>query len=136
MPHLEIRLPNDGPRTIELDKRTPLSVGQHPSNDICIDGDDVELMHCRVSWNKKAGFEVVSAAIDGVDVNGTLVQKSVLTSGDVMRIGDANITFVDGDRDDPRPLRKVRMIWLPVPSACGLSLMSFQPRSHLLTMFP
>ncbi|MCA9110448.1 MAG: PQQ-binding-like beta-propeller repeat protein, partial [Planctomycetaceae bacterium] len=106
MPHLEIRLPNDGPRTIELDKRTPLSVGQHPSNDICIDGDDVELMHCRVSWNKKAGFEVVSAAIDGVDVNGTLVQKSVLTSGDVMRIGDANITFVDGDRDESETVKK------------------------------
>ncbi len=97
MPYLEIRLPNDGPRTVELDKHTPLSIGQHRSNDICIDGDDVELMHCRVSWHKKAGFEVVSAGLDGVDVNGTLVQKAGLTSGDVMRIGDANITFVDGE---------------------------------------
>ena len=45
---------------IELDKRQPVSIGQHPSNDDSIAGDNVEQMHCRISWNKQ-GFEVVSA---------------------------------------------------------------------------
>ncbi len=109
MPYLEIQFPNSGPRTIELDKRAPLTIGQHPSNDVCIDADDVELMHCRVSYNKKVGFEVVSAGVDGVDVNGTLMQKSPLVSGDVMRIGGANVTFLDGDAADARPDRPVKV---------------------------
>ncbi|MCA9074788.1 MAG: PQQ-binding-like beta-propeller repeat protein [Planctomycetaceae bacterium] len=97
MPHLQIKLPDDGVRTVELDKRAPLSIGQHPSNDVCIDGDDVELMHCRVSYSKKTGIEVIAAGIDGVDINGTLVQKAVLEPGDVLRIGEANITLVSED---------------------------------------
>lgn len=105
MPQLEINLPDSGTRTVELDKRAPLSIGQHPSNDLCIDGDDVELMHCRVSYNKKSGFEVVAAALDGVEVNGTLVQKVALEPGDVLRIGDANLIFVSDEASKaPSPL--------------------------------
>ena len=80
----------------ELDKRQAVSIGSHPSNDIQVEGDDVEIMHCRISWNK-SGFEVVAAGGDGVDVNGTLVQKVQLSSGDVLRVGDSDITFKDGD---------------------------------------
>ncbi len=97
MTYLEIDFGSGDRRTVELDKRQPVSIGQHPSNDVSIAGDDVELMHCRISWNKSAGFEVVAAGGEGVDVNGTLVKKATLAPGDVLRVGPANVSFLDED---------------------------------------
>ncbi len=80
----------------ELSKQQPLSIGNHATNDLCIDEPDVELMHCRVSWNKN-GFEAVAAGVAPLDVNGNLVQRAILKSGDVLRIGSVDITFRSGD---------------------------------------
>ncbi|MBX3439942.1 MAG: FHA domain-containing protein, partial [Planctomycetaceae bacterium] len=95
MTYLEIDFGAGARRKIELDKRQPISIGRHPSNDISLSGDDVEPMHCRISWKKSSGYEVVAAGLDGVEVNGTLVQKTVLDPGDMLRIGAANIVFRD-----------------------------------------
>ena len=80
----------------ELSKQQPLSIGNHSTNDLCIDEPEVELMHCRISWNK-SGFEAVAAGVAPLDVNGNLVQRAVLKSGDVLRIGSVDITFRTGD---------------------------------------
>ncbi|MGE4001410.1 MAG: PQQ-binding-like beta-propeller repeat protein, partial [Planctomycetaceae bacterium] len=101
MTYLEIDFGSGDRRTVELDKRQPVSIGRHPSNDVTIAGDDVELMHCRISWQKSGGYQVVAAGKDGVDVNGTLVQKSKLATDDVLRIGPANITFRDPAASPP-----------------------------------
>ena len=80
----------------ELSKQQPISIGNHKTNDISIDEADVELMHCRVSWNK-TGFEAVAAGVEPIDVNGNLVQRATLKSGDIMRIGSVDISFHDED---------------------------------------
>ena len=88
-------------QSVELDRRQAISIGSHASNDVQVEGDDVEIMHCRISWNK-TGFEVVAAGVEGVDVNGNLVQKAMLQPGDVMRIGDADVKYLDvGDSSAP-----------------------------------
>src|SRR5688500_5942456 len=92
MAHLDIsHLTGDVERR-ELTKQQPLSIGSHRSNDVCIDEEGVELIHCRVSWSKTA-FEAVAAGVEPIDVNGNLVQRSQLKSGDVLRIGTVDMKF-------------------------------------------
>jgi pSer/pThr/pTyr-binding forkhead associated (FHA) protein len=75
-----------------LERRQPISIGSHSSNDIRIPEDAVEPMHCRVSWNKK-GFEAVAAGVDGLDLNGAVVQRATLKPGDVLRFGSVDIRY-------------------------------------------
>ncbi len=74
MSYLKIKFASGREERVELSKRQPASIGEHPSSDVCIADEGVGMMHCRVSWNK-TGYEVVAAVGEGVDVNGTRVQK-------------------------------------------------------------
>jgi FHA domain len=92
MAHLDIAFLTGDVERHELSKQQPVSIGSHNSNDICIDEDGVEMMHCRIAWNK-TGFEAVSAGVDGIDINGSLVQRAMLTAGDILRFGSVDVTF-------------------------------------------
>ena len=98
MAHLEIAFLTGDVERHELSKQQPVSIGSHKSNDICIDEDGVDLMHCRVAWNK-TGFEAVAAGVEGIDVNGSLVQRAMLSSGNVLRFGSVDLTFQSGDAE-------------------------------------
>lgn len=96
MPHLEImHLTGDVERR-ELSKKQPLSIGSHASNDVVIDEEGIELMHCRIAWNKD-GYEAVAAGTEGLDVNGNIVKRAKLKSGDVLRFGTIDLRFRDGE---------------------------------------
>ncbi len=98
MPFLEImHLTGDVDRR-ELSKQHPVTIGSHVSNDICIDEDNVEIMHARISWGKK-GYEAVAAGIEGLDYNGTIVNKATLNPGDVLRFGMVDIRYRDAEND-------------------------------------
>jgi hypothetical protein len=101
MPFLEVLHFTGDVSRHELSKGQPLTIGTHSTNDIIIDDDSVELMHCRVSWSK-AGFEAVAAGVDGLDVNGSVVQRAVLKSGDTLRFGSVDVRFTD-DGSSPAP---------------------------------
>lgn len=96
MAYLEAAYLTGDVQRYELSKQQPVSIGNHKTNDISIDEADVELMHCRVSWNK-TGYEAVAAGVEPIDVNGNLVQRALLKSGDVVRIGTVDISFQDGN---------------------------------------
>ncbi|MBW3539929.1 MAG: PQQ-binding-like beta-propeller repeat protein, partial [Planctomycetes bacterium] len=85
----------------ELSNKQPLSIGRHDRNDVVVDDDDVSIMHCRISWQKR-DWEVVAANLDGVEVNGTLVRKAKLAAGDVLRVGPLDIGFVADDGRDEK----------------------------------
>ncbi|QDU47547.1 outer membrane biogenesis protein BamB [Symmachiella dynata] len=97
MPALEIRLPSGPNDFVQLSKEIPISIGSHPSNDVSIDDASVAPMHCRVSWQKYS-YRVNSAAGSEVLLNGKEVAKASLKVGDVISIGKAKITVVDGNR--------------------------------------
>ncbi|MCA9079807.1 MAG: PQQ-binding-like beta-propeller repeat protein [Planctomycetaceae bacterium] len=78
----------------ELSKQSPVSIGSHRSNDICIDEDDVDIMHCRISWAKEC-YEAVSAGSVPLEVNGAPVKRAQLKSGDVLRFGTVDVRFRD-----------------------------------------
>ncbi|MFO1095746.1 MAG: PQQ-binding-like beta-propeller repeat protein [Planctomycetaceae bacterium] len=90
MAHLDIAFLTGDSERRELSKQQPLSIGSHKSNDIQIDENSVELIHCRISWNKTA-FEAVAAGVELIDVN-ALLKRSALKSGDVLRIGSIDIS--------------------------------------------
>lgn len=100
MASIEIRYFTGDIEQRALSKKQPVSIGRHPSNDVCIDEDDVAPMHCRISWNRN-GYEVAAAGQNGVEVNGTLVQHAPLRDDDVIRVGTVDIGIVDagGERE-------------------------------------
>ncbi|MEZ6057169.1 MAG: PQQ-binding-like beta-propeller repeat protein [Planctomycetaceae bacterium] len=100
MAHLEIVYLTGDVERHELSKQQPITIGSHRTNDICVDEDAVEMMHARVSWNK-TGFEVVAAGVEGVELNGTIVQRSPLKGGDVLRFGSVDIRYRTAPGDGP-----------------------------------
>lgn len=78
----------------ELSKHVPIAVGRHSSNDVRIDEPDVQVLHCRVSWNSRA-YEVVAGSSAGVDVNGKHVSNAVLTLGDCIQVGSVEMFYYD-----------------------------------------
>jgi len=94
MPFLEIVYLNGDVDRKPLEKQQPVSIGSHSSNDIRIDEEGVETLHCRVAWNKKA-FEAVAAGTEGFEVNGNVVQRAVLKQGDVLRFGTVDLKFFE-----------------------------------------
>lgn len=96
MAHLEIMHLTGDVEKRPLHKQQPVTIGSHDSNDVRLEEDGVELIHCRISWNK-SGYEAVAAGVDPIDVNGNLVRRASLSSGDVLRVGTVDLTFKTGD---------------------------------------
>lgn len=94
MASLEITFLSGDTQQIELSRQQPVSIGSHTSNDLQIEGDGVSSMECRISWNKK-GFEALAATSEGIEINGVRSGRSLLSDGDLIRIGDADIRFVE-----------------------------------------
>ncbi|QDV51326.1 outer membrane protein assembly factor BamB family protein [Gimesia fumaroli] len=94
MASLEISFLSGKTQVIELSKQQPVSIGSHASNDLQIKDDGVASMQCRISWNKKS-YEALAATSDGIEINGTMSGRSLLKDGDLIRIGEADILFVD-----------------------------------------
>ncbi len=93
---LELQSANGATETRELSRRQPLSIGKQPANDIAIPDADASVgaLHCRIAWNKSA-YEVTAAVKGGVDLNGKLIERAVLKSGDVLRVGSMDLVFRD-----------------------------------------
>jgi len=98
MPFLEIIHLTGEVEQRALRKRQPVSIGSHSSNDIQVDEEGVEIMHCRISWSQ-SGYEAVAAGTGGIDVNGTTVHSSALKPGDVLRFGSIDIRFCESKSD-------------------------------------
>jgi len=94
MASLDISFLSGKTQEIELSKQQPISVGSHASNDLQIENDGVAAMQCRISWNKNY-YEAVAATSDGIEINGIISGRSQLQDGDLIRIGEADIRFVD-----------------------------------------
>lgn len=109
MPSLELQYADGRVTTCELSRTQPLTIGKQSFNDICVVGDDVGAMHCRVLWNKSA-FEVTAATSGGVEVNGTTVAHARLSPGDVIRVGNLDLVYLDPTVADSEPDLRLREI--------------------------
>lgn len=109
MASLELQYADGRVTTCELSRTQPLTIGKQSFNDICVAGDDVGAMHCRVLWNKSA-FEVTAATSDGVEVNGTTVAHARLSPGDVIRVGSLDLVYLDPTVADAEPDLQLREV--------------------------
>lgn len=98
MPFLEVIHMTGDVDQRKLSKQQPLTIGSHSSTDITVDEDDVEIMHCRISWGKQ-GFEAVAAGTAPVTINGNLVKNAILKPGDVLQFGTVDIRYREGADD-------------------------------------
>jgi len=98
---LEIRSgPLEG-KTFEL---TPeqLTIGRDPSNFIAILDSSVSRAHCSISRRNGEYFLTDMGSRNGTSVNGRLVtQETLLSDGDVIRIGNVEACFAAGDAGEP-----------------------------------
>ena len=93
MPKIEINFADGRSETRRLSRRNPIVIGRNPISDIHVDDESVAPIHCRVHWNGQ-GFEIAATAQEGVDVNGVLVKRKGLSTGDLIRVGDADILIL------------------------------------------
>jgi len=94
MPLIEIQRFTGKLEKRELSKLRPLSIGSHETCDIRVQEDAVASMQCRIGWNRDS-YEVIAATREGVEVNGSLVRHRTLASGDLIRVGTIDITYLD-----------------------------------------
>src|SRR3954451_5366175 len=77
-----------------------MSIGRHPSNDLCISEASVSRSHCAIRVNGDRYLVVDGESINGTAVNGVFVEECELKSGDQLRVGDNLFRFVTGEEDD------------------------------------
>ena len=82
--------------TISLDEGTPvITLGRHSSNDIQLDDDRASRMHSRVLWRNGNWHLEDCDSLNGTLLNSQPLQHAVMEPGDLIRIGDRLILFVD-----------------------------------------
>jgi len=81
---------------ISLDEETPvITLGRHSSNDIQLDDDRASRMHSRVLLRNGRWHLEDCDSLNGTLLNSQPLQHSVLEPGDLIRIGDRLVLFVD-----------------------------------------
>lgn len=79
-----------------MDGGTPvITLGRHSTNDVQLDDDRASRMHCRVLWRNACWHLEDCDSLNGTQLNSQPVQQSVLEPGDLIRVGDRLILFVD-----------------------------------------
>ena len=93
MPFLEVNSPR-WTRRIDL-SGDPVSVGRHPDNQIVFNDDGLSRRHCLFE-KKPTGWWVQDlGSRNGTRLNGDKVATAALASGDVVRVGNLEIRFVN-----------------------------------------
>ena len=77
-----------------------VSIGRHPSNDLCINDPSVSRHHCVIRAEGDRYIFEDRESINGTSVNGIFVEECELKSGDQIRVGDTIFRFVTGEEED------------------------------------
>src|SRR5262245_34537478 len=79
------------------------TLGRHISNDLPLDDDRASRMHARLMHRANRWHLEDCGSLNGTFVNSQVIQQTVLESGDLIRIGDRLLLFVDdsapGDKE-------------------------------------
>lgn len=101
MPHSLVVLNGSAPATTVPLHRQPgvLTIGRHISNDLQLDDDRASRMHARLTLRGDRWHVEDCGSLNGTLVNSQPVQQTVLEPGDLIRIGDRLILFVDEEAE-------------------------------------
>lgn len=85
-------------REYPIDK-TRMTIGRKPENDVQLNDATVSGVHAAILLLQRAYVEDLGST-NGTQLNGSKVQKRMLTHGDVIRIGRHEFEFVDQQTQD------------------------------------
>ena len=80
-------------RKSEFRFSTPLSIGRHPSNAICVDDPAVSPTHCQILAQNGAFLLTDLDTASGTFINGIPVHQRLLTDGDQIAVGNSLFLF-------------------------------------------
>ena len=109
---------------VPLNKSEPVSLGTHSASDIILEGENVAPLHCRISWTNE-GFEASAAGQLPIEVDGVEVTHTILKQGMLLRIGEADIRFINenelyGDESEIEAKEEEEVESAPPSSVIGL----------------
>lgn len=92
--------------TLRLDEQVAVfTLGRHISNDLQLDDDRASRMHARLLYRADHWHVEDCGSLNGTYVNSQVIQQTVLESGDLIRIGDRLMLFVDGSQPGDKELQ-------------------------------
>ncbi len=102
---LTIKVLGQAPYNVKLEK-APMTVGRRPDNDVVIAQQYVSGHHGRFELIDGQWFYVDLNSTNGTYYNGRLVNRTLLKSGDILRVGDlqgnsVSLTFQSAVAQDP-----------------------------------
>ncbi len=84
--------------TLQLDGDPEVvTIGRHISNDLQLDDDRASRMHARLTQRGGRWHLEDCGSLNGTHINSQPVQQTLLEPGDLIRIGDRIVLFVDND---------------------------------------
>ena len=100
MPYSLVVLNGKTPGTIlPLADSSAVTIGRHISNDLQLDDDRASRMHARVSHRADSWHLEDCGSLNGTYLNSQPVEQTMLEPGDLIRIGDRLILFVDNSEE-------------------------------------
>ncbi len=90
----------NGPRpgtALRLDPESPepVTLGRHPSRDLHVDDERASRLHARIHFRRGLWHLEDCDSLNGTHVNSQVVSRVILENGDIVKIGDQLVLFVD-----------------------------------------
>ena len=74
-------------------RRFPFRIGRAPGNDLQLTGDGTWDQHLTLEFDRRKGFELLTAQHALVMVNSKPVEHTLLQNGDIITVGHAKLQF-------------------------------------------
>lgn len=90
----------EGRRHFPLSKPV-ITIGRRVDNDLVLDGHHVSRRHAQIQAHE-GRYQIVDLdSMAGVKVNGRMVQKQILSAGDVITLADVELVYAEGAEGPP-----------------------------------
>ena len=90
-------------RSVEIGK-VPLAIGRASEADIVLADVRASRLHCRVFYEEGIHYVEDLNSKNGTSINGHAITKSVVKSGDVLKVGSTLIKFKDTEHPGTRTI--------------------------------
>jgi general secretion pathway protein E len=110
MPYLEIQT-TQGRQRLEL-KSDPISLGRHAENTVTLQDDLASRRHCIIE-PADVGWRVRDlGSRNGTNLNSSKIETELLDNGDVVKVGECTIRFIDPEQIEPNRLPEIEVFGL------------------------
>lgn len=97
---LKLQIPGSNEQEFEVSK-PEITIGRGQTNDVVLQDAKASRTHARFTFDAQGGITVVDlGSTNGVRVNGIKVEKTTLQPGDIVMIGNSQISFAKLSEDD------------------------------------